>query len=205
MTNYEITRNLMRDEFTKYDQDEMIRKYDLEHDGDYLYIDFILHRYRIGRADGVVEWSDDGFEHAVEADFNESMTLYDLLCYGKEDRSLSGNFCMVNMLKGVVQSSGLGNSLYQKAADEFSGRTSELRKALAQMGELMNIKGDVAANIYPFSFFPMIVQFWDADEEFPANLKFMFDENVLQYMHYETLYYLMGHLIRRIKELMASQ
>ena len=149
-----------------------------------------------------MEWSEDGFATTVEADYNESMTIYDVLCYSKEDCRLSGNFCPVNMLKGIAQFSGSGGSLFQKAADEFSGKLRELEKACSVLGKPANMSGDVAAVLYPFSFLPVTIQYWEADEEFPANLKFMFDENILDYMHYETIYFMMGHMIARIKELM---
>ncbi len=55
----------------------------------------------------------------------------------------------------------------------------------------------------PFSFLPVILQFWEGDEEFPANLKFMFDENILQYIHYETIFYLLEHVTGRIQETMV--
>lgn len=200
MTNYEITRNLMREEFTKYDQQEMIGKYGLLHDEQYLYMEFMQHLYRIGRDNGVVEWSDDDFVNVTEADYSESMTIYDVLCYAKKDASLSGRYSMANGLKGTVHSSGLGDSLYQESAEEFAGKLDKLTAALTKFGERIDMKGDVAVKIDAFDFLPVIIQFWDADDEFPANLKFMFDENVMQFMHYETLYYLMGHMIRRIKE-----
>lgn len=201
-SNYDITRDKMRTEFLRYDQQRMISKYGLDHDDDYLYVDFTGHTYRIGRNTGIVEWSDDDFHTVQEGDFNESMILYDILCYAKDDCSLAGTYCMVNSLKGVVHSSGLGDSFYQKQAQKYGGHTDELKKACSVLGERIPMNGDVAAKLYPFSFLPVILQFWEADDEFPANLKFMFDENVLQYMHYETLYYLMGHLVNRINELM---
>lgn len=60
----------------------------------------------------------------------------------------------------------------------------------------------MAVKLYPFSFLPVILQYWDGDEEFPASLKFMFDEHILEYMHYETLFFMMEHILKRMKELM---
>lgn len=192
----------MREEFVKYDQKEMIWKFGLDSDETYLYIDFVLRNYRIHRRKGLVEWSEDNFVTAAEADYNESMTIYDVLCCSRENCCLSGNFCPASMLKGIVQSSGPGGSLFQKAADEFSGRSKELKKVCETLGKPVEISGDVAAVLYPFSFLPVIIQYWDADEEFPANLKFMFDENILDFMHYETLFFMMSHIISRMKELL---
>ncbi|MGI6069409.1 MAG: DUF3786 domain-containing protein [Blautia sp.] len=204
VSNYEIMRNQMRGEFSKYDQKKMIQKYSLKSDEEYLYIDFVLRHYRINRRNGVVEWSKDHFETIMEADYNESMTIYDVLCDSKDNCSLSGKYCSVNMLKGVVQSAAVGVGLFQKAADDFNGKKKELEYACGILGEKMNIKGDVAAKLYPFSFLPIILQYWEADDEFPANLKFMFDENILDYMHYETIFFMTGHIVNRIKEIMVE-
>ena len=43
----------------------------------------------------MVEWSENNFSKSIEADNNVSMTIYDILCYSKEDCSLSGNYCPV--------------------------------------------------------------------------------------------------------------
>ena len=39
-----------------------------------------------------------------------------------------------------------------------------------------------------------MVQFWFADEDFPAQLQFFWDKNALQYLRYETMYYALGLL-----------
>lgn len=204
LSNYEITKNKMRQKFTEYDQEKMIKKFSLKYDSDYLYITMMCRLYRIGRKTGMVEWSDDGFITAYEADFDESMTIYDILCYSKDDCCLSGNYCSVNMLKGTVKTSGagVGENCYQKYADELCGKSDKLLSVCNAFGEKVKMSGDVAVKIYPFSFLPVIIQYWEADDEFPANLKFMFDENILQYMHYETTYYLVNHIIKRIFEAM---
>ena len=201
-SNYEIMRNQMRGEFVKYNQQKMIEKFSLRNDEGSIYIDFMRREYRIHRKTGMVEWSEDRFSTSTEADYNESMTIYDILCYSKDDCSLSGNYCPVNMLKGTVKSSGVGSNMFQKAADGFSGKRKELETVCDIFGEKLELKGDVAAKLYPFTFLPVIIQYWEADEEFPANLKFMFDENILDYMHFETIFFMMGHIVKRIQEMM---
>ena len=204
ISNYEIMRNQMRREFVKYDQDRMIRKFSLRNDESYIYIVFLYREYRIDRITGVVEWSEDGFSTSIEADYNESMTIYDVLCYSKDDCCLSGNYCPVNMLKGTVKSSNVGSNMFQKSADGFNGKLKELETVCGIWGEKLDLNGDVAAKLYPFSFLPVIIQYWEADDEFPANLKFMFDENILDYMHFETIFFMMGHIVKRIQDMMET-
>lgn len=204
LSNYEIMRNQMRSEFIKYDQTKMIQKYSLKNDPEYLYLDFVLRHYRINRKNGMAEWSEDCFMNCMEADYNESMTIYDVLCYAKNTSGLSGKYCSLNMLKGTVKSSAPGSNMFQTAADFFNGKVKELGEVCELLGEKADIKGDVAAKLYPFSFLPVIIQYWEADDEFPANLKFMFDENILEYMHYETIFFMTGHLISRIQDMIRA-
>ncbi len=204
ISNYEIMRNQMRREFVKYDQGRMISKFSLRNDESYIYIVFLFREYRIDRITGVVEWSEDGFSTSIEADYNESMTIYDVLCYSKDDCCLSGNYCPVNMLKGTVKSSNVGSNMFQKSADGFNGKLKELETVCGIWGEKLDLNGDVAAKLYPFSFLPVIIQYWEADDEFPANLKFMFDENILDYMHFETIFFMMGHIVKRIQDMMET-
>lgn len=79
------------------------KKFSLRNDEGYIYIEFMLREYRFDRKTGVVEWSENNFSKSIEADNNVSMTIYDILCYSKEDCSLSGNYCPVieEMMKTI--------------------------------------------------------------------------------------------------------
>lgn len=60
--------------------------------------------------------------------------------------------------------------------------------------------GDMGYEIPVFPFFPLRLRFYYGDEEFPAQLSVLFDENTLQYMHYETTYYVVNCLMGRVHE-----
>lgn len=207
ISNYDITRDKMEKKFLEYDQQKMTNKFGLEYDDDYIYITFIARQYRVGRKTGRVEWSEDGFKSAVHGGFNESMTIFDVLCCSRDDCRISGKFTSINMLKGVAQTQHLGEGLNQGAADSFSGRIGALRSALLRLGgepSPVKTSADVDFTLYPFTFLPIEFRFWDADDEFPASMSILVDENILQYMHYETIYYMIGHLLERISELMEK-
>jgi hypothetical protein len=195
-------KNQMSSEFLKYDQKKMVEKFSLPCDEQYIYIRFVEREYRINRLTGVVTWSEDDFMTESEADYNEAMTIYDVLCYSKEGCTLSGKFCPTTMLKGVVQSTRNSGSFFQHTADEFSGKTERLSKAVEKIGQKTNLKGDVSAIIQAFDFLPITIQYWDGDEEFPAVLKFMVDENILDFMHFETVMFMLIHVLGRIQECM---
>ena len=192
----------MKLRFLEYDQDQMKEKFGLRMDEDYLYLSMLQVLYRVSRHTGVVEWSEDDFQTCTEAGFNDAMTVFDVLCDSKPYCRLSGKFCTVNMLKGTVHGSRPGGSMFRKEAEKFTGRVEELRTACEKLNGTKEKVGDVSYRLELFPFLPVILQFWDADDEFPASMQFLWDENVLDFLHYETLYYAMGSLLRRLERLM---
>lgn len=205
-SNYEIMKVQMQKEFLKYDQQTMIQKFQLYHDEEYLYIRFIGRDYRINRFSGVVEWSENQWKTCHAADYNEVMTIYDVLCYSKENCRLSGNFTPVNGLKSVVKTSknSTGGSLFRSMEQYFDQNFQGLKNACEKLGGKPEKIGDLSYRLLLFDFLPVILQFWQSDDEFPACLKLMWDENVLDFMHYETTWFAASHLWKRLKEEMEG-
>lgn len=200
-SNYEITLQDARKLFLCYKQSAMIEKFSLEHDEKYLYIPFVAQRHRIDRATGLVEWLDwTGTPH--EADFNASLSIYDVLCCSAPNCSLSGEFGPINSVAKNYHTRNLGGSIFDGCSSVFSENPDKLEKALIALGGAKEGKGDIAYRIHVFPFLPVRVQFWEADEDFPASLQLHWDMNTLQFLRYETTYYTAGHLLRRLRELM---
>jgi len=199
-SNYEIMRDRMEAEFAKYDQDTMIQKFGLKNDTNYIFIRFVGRDYRINRTTGRVEWFSEKRKAYIHADYNESMTIFDMLTYSKENCRLDGHFVSPNDFKGMVKSAFAGSDMFSRQAVYFTGKCEELKKACLKLGGKPGNVGDVSSTIPMFDFFPVIVQFWDADEEFEAVLKFMWDKNAIDYMHFETIAFATAHLISRLKE-----
>ena len=200
-SNYEKMKNSVNESFLQYDQANMIRKFSLQHDSDYLYIALIGRTYRINRHTGVICWSDDHFQTTHDANYNEVMTIYDVLCYSKENCHLAHEFVNLNSLS-TVRTGNLtaNNSFFQRTADSLNQKTAALRRACESLSGKPLSKGDVAYELPLFSFLPVIIRFWEADEEFPASLQILVDKNTLDYMHYETLMFALNHLFDRIRE-----
>lgn len=204
ISNYEKMKKKMQGHFLDFDQNTMIRRFSLEHDPEYLYIAFAGRPYRIRRTTGAVEWSEDGFVHAHEADYNEAMTIFDVLCCSKEGCCLSGEFVPVNSLPGVVAGARSGDGLFGDFAKLFDADPEGLRTACERLGGVLAGKADVGCQLNLFDFLPVRLNFWASDDEFPAKLRFLWDRNLLDFMHYETSYFAMFHLLGRLKELMGK-
>lgn len=59
----------------------------------------------------------------------------------------------------------------------------------------------MAYQLWLFPFLPVILRFWDADEDFPASLQVLLDQNTLDFIHYETLMFALSHLMQRLRQL----
>ena len=198
--NYERTRNEMRSEFLRYDQSAMLRRFPLDYDEDYISLPFLGMPCRVGRKTGIVElMREDQYE---EADFSLSMTVYDLLCNAKEGCRLSGRFVPHHGLKVQGSDVNVNAGFFKKDTSYYVGKSDALKKAFARLGESCDYAGDEAVLLHPFPFLPMILQFWEEDEEFPPTLKAMFDENILDYMHFETTFYMLGAVTGEIRRRM---
>lgn len=199
MSNYEITQRKMARAFAEYDQEAMIRKFQLSADGSYLYINFLSRPYRIHRRSGDVTWMDGG--NLREAGFNEAMTIYDVLCNSREDCAAGGEFATINHLMKAAGKPEHSGKLTEQQTRLFDHREAALARACEKLGGVKYGKGDVAYRLPLFDFLPAALQFWSSDDEFPASLQLLWDKNILDFMHFETVWYATAHLLDRLQEL----
>ncbi len=199
-SNYEKMKDQMAEVFLQYDQEKMIQKFELEHDKSYLYLYFIGRKYRIHRLTGAAAWSKDSFQTEEKADYNEAMTIYDVLCYSKEDCRLSHEWVNIDSCSSVQGGSlTKGNQFFGHAAEAFDGKEMAFAAACEKLGGRKINKGDAAYDIDMFPFLPVSLRYWASDEEFPASLQILVDKNILDYMHYETLMFAITHLLYRLR------
>lgn len=200
-SNYEKMKDEMAGAFLQYDQERMIRKFGLEHDGAFLYLRCLNRHYRINRQNGQVSWSEDAFRTEEKADYNEAMTIYDVLCCSGEDCHPAHEWVNVKSLSSVRGGTlEKGSDFFHNAGKYFEGKADALSRACEKLGGKRLEKGDAAYELPLFPFLSTIVRFWDSDEEFPASLQILVDKNILDYMHYETLMFAISHLLNRLKE-----
>ena len=206
VSNYEITKHRVQGDFLKYDQEKMIRKFALKHDEHYLYIKFVGHLYRINRANGLLEWSEDEFRTCVEGDFNEALTIYDLLCDSKENCTASGEYVNLQSLSALQSSSKkLGDGLFHGKDKVFDHKEKKLSEICEKLGGKKAGKGDVAYEIPLFDFLKCRIQFWNSDEDFDAQMQIFVDKKILDFIRYETVWYAVGHLMKRLTEKLETE
>jgi hypothetical protein len=129
------------------------------------------------------------------------MSIYDVLCYTKDGATLSGDWkTLSNLSPHSNFGAGSEKSLNSPVAKRFSGKTAELRNACIKLGGIAATKADVGFLFNAFSFLPVVFQYWDGDEEFEPRIIFLFDANTLDYIHFETAWYVGSHLLDIIEE-----
>lgn len=199
MDNYALSLEAARLHFLEYDPAVLAKRPGVESWGPYLTTRFLGAGTRIEQATGRVTFSYDSFETCWEADFEEALSVYDWLCDRKPDAAPTGEFCPVGSLPGVyVGGSGLsmtGGSLPAK----IDRNPEAFQAACKALGAAPVPLGDLGFRLDIFPDLPMLLKFYHSDEDFPATLTLLWDRNTLRFVRYETVYYIAGTLLERLK------
>jgi len=200
VNNYLIQAQQAKHWFTTYDQEKLIAKLKLHHDEDFLYVPMLSEEYRIHRKTGdICRETAQGWVDANS--FGEVMTLLDLVCDSREGRYLTGRW--KNMTDfGLMFHRNLTEAKNDPWADHFETNPEGFRRACESFGGIPYPRGDIAYVLELFDGLPILVQLWFGDEEFPACLRLLWDENALMYLKYETMHFFKGLLLEKLKERM---
>lgn len=201
-SNYEKQALEARKIFLQYDRENLGEKFGLIRKDGYLFIDLLGESYRIALNTGEILQEQEGAWN-VCLDFHRVMILYDILCYSAEHPQLSGEWKPLASLQ-VTGSNPSADPFTARTALSFSGRVPALKEACRRLnGEELSVpaSADACYQIPVFPFFPLIFQFWDGDEEFAPKIMLLWDKNSLDYMHFETLFYVVGLLLERLQTL----
>ena len=198
--NYAMQAEKAKESFLHYDQEALIRKFRLRADENYLYPVMLSDTYRLSRITGdLSRYAGDTWVDANS--HGEVMTLLDLLCDSRDDRFLTGRWKTMQ---------AFGNQFHRNlleqprdvTAEWFARNMDRFALACRSLGGTPVPMGDMGFGIELFDGLKIAVALWQADEDFPAALRYYWDENALMYIRYETMYFAVGLLNRRLKERM---
>lgn len=198
--NYKIQASQAKQHFLTYDQDRLIKKLKANADERYIYVQFLRDPYRLNRNTGDVERYLDG-KWVDGNSFGEVMTLLDLICDSREDRWLTGRWRSMGDM-GMQFHQNLLEEKRDKMADLVDKDPDCFRRACGAMGGRSIPGADISYAIELFDGLEICIQFWFGDDEFYPRLRYLWDENALQYLRYETMYYAVGLLQQRLREKM---
>lgn len=201
--NHEKVCEQWRQEFSHYDPARMINTLHLETDWEYLYLRYFQRPYRLCLENGVLDkkidekWSDQLY-------FNEAMAIYHFLHHTKDTPTISGSWVSSQAIDGVVSRRPTTDPLLDPFARKYSGKMDELRIACKQAGGNKLDTGDVG---YEFEAFPQVhlrLVFWDAEDDFPAQVQILVDRCVTDFIHYETIGCLIADLLDHLEKVSAA-
>ena len=215
--NYELSRDRAEKYFLQFDQEEIIRTHHLEADDRWIYTTFLQEDYRIDRETGHMQKSRDGFITTEEAGHGDTLTIFDFLCHNMTPHgaaeadaanraacTLSGKWAPVNSLKGRPKTVGVGSGLFESHSAIFDADQEGFAAACEKLGgEKMSV-GDIGYKIPVWGEVAVLIKFYAADDEFPAQTTVLFDENLLSFIFYETVFYMAMFVLERIAEEMRS-
>ena len=196
--NYQIQAAQAKARFLTYDQERLIEKFRLEHDDIYFYVNFLCKQYRVSRKTGDMEFR-DGDAWRDGNTYEEVMTLLDLLCDSRDDRWISGRWSNMQSF-GLQFHQNLLEEPRDPAAAYFDRAPERLRRACRALGGETIPGGDIGFSVELFDGLRIGVLFWAGDEEFLPRLRYLWDENAKQYIRYETMYFAVNLLMRRLRE-----
>lgn len=193
--NYAIQAAQAKRRFLTYDQGEVTAKFSLKTDENFLYVNLLCQQYRISRTIGDMD-RQVGAQWMDANSYEEVMTLLDLLCDSRADRSLAGRW--KNM-------ASFGRQFHRDLLETRDPRAERIERDPAgfiRCCEALGGRKEPGADIsYSFDFFdglPVCIQFWHGDEDFFPRIRFLWDENADRYLRYETMYFAVELLCRRI-------
>ncbi len=133
------------------------------------------------------------------ANFCEALTIFDWLCDARPDASAAWEFCPITSLPGIfVRGSGLTMN-FTALAEKFDQNPAAFAAAVENVSGKPLPLGDMGCQIMAFPNLPLQLKFYHADEDFPASITPLWDKNILQFIRYETIYYLAGCLRERLR------
>lgn len=198
--NYDLQVDIAKRIFLDYDQAQLVRKYALDADERYIYLTYLNAPCRICRkTGGIEEQSGEAWQEC--RNFGTVMTVYDLLCYHKGETApgIFHQWCAVGtfVVTGVTQT----DTFTKKYAQHFDGKLEALKTACEKLGGILQTPvagADLTCKFQVTPFFPVLLQFWEGDEEFPPKLLILWDRNADSFLHFETTFYLQGDLLERL-------
>ena len=212
LSDYEEIEKQWHSEFTDYNPDRVMKILNLERDDMYLYIRYFQTLYRMNLKNGVLEKQtepeselpgENGWTGCVY--FNESMVIYHLLHYVKDHPENSGVWIPNSRLDTrAARNDQREDLLFTSFCTQFSGKTDLLELACKKLnGTPVQTKADLSYQFHAFPQVPLQLLFWDADEDFPAQVQILVDQHITDYVHLETTGCMVSDLFERLNDVLS--
>ena len=183
--NYEMLRRHWAAKIAEMDFPALAKRFDLRYDGEALYITYFAREYRVAKKTGEITCVDAPEERVA---YDSVMAIWHLFWYSRPEAKVRGEFVPFRGVKRAAPfEAAYVRTILEPFARAFTGKTELLRLACEKLGGRPIRQGDVGYEIDAFSCMPLCITFWDADEEFEAQANILFDADITDFMHEETV------------------
>lgn len=195
---YELTCEKWRMRFLEMDHEALAERFHLEQDEEALYIIFFNQRYRLDKKNGMITLEE---EPERKLAFNTIISIYNLFYYALPEAKVKGEFVPFRQVKRAAPfDPAFQRTILAPLAKTFEGRADALDAACRALhGEPVR-QGDVGYVIQAFECVPLTVIFWDGDDEFSSQSNILFDADITDFLHEETVVCVAAALVKRLAE-----
>ncbi len=200
-TEQEATCQKWRVQFSGFDPALAVKNIGATQDGDYVCLTYAKQKFRLNTKNGVLE-KEVGGAYQEQMSMNEALVVYHVLGDVQETPIFVGEWILQTQLDPVSYRSGNRTDPMLKAfAAEFMGKTAELEAKFKEYGGVpFDTNADLGYEFAPFPFAKMRLEFFDADEDFPATLNIYVDKGITSYMHFEAVGCMEADLLGKITD-----
>lgn len=196
--NYKALCEKWREIYLGLNQEELERRFGLRSDQEARYITYFNQEYRLDKKSGKLSLVSNPEQ---ELSFHAVMMIYHLFYYSKPEAKVRGEFVPFRQVKRAAPfERAYIRNILEPLAKAFDGHTEELRRACEALRGQPVSQGDVGYRIQAFDCMPLVLVFWDGDEEFPAQANILFDADITDFLHEETVVSAASELFRRLSE-----
>lgn len=196
--NYKMLCEKWRLIYLDLDREELARRFGLKSDEQAYYIVYFNQTYRLDKKSGMLTLLGDPDR---ELAFHTVMAVYHLFYYSRPGARVSGRFVPFREVKRAAPfDAAFRRTILEPLAAAFEGHAEEMRQACLALGGSPVPQGDVGYQIEAFGCMPLQVVFWDGDEEFHAQANILFDADITDFLHEETVVCIASDLFRRLTE-----
>lgn len=184
-SNYDKVIETWRQKFLTMDIDEIVKKFNLKRDEKAIYITYFSKEFCIDLITGKITLVED---EKKKLNFNTIMNIYNMFHYSIANPVASGNLVPFRQVKRVYPfEDAYKRTILSRFVELFAGKTDLLEEACKKLNGTPFGKADVGYILPVYPFLNIAVTFWDADDEFDAQVNMLFDSNITDFMHEENV------------------
>jgi len=154
--------------------------------------------YVIEASDGTIHEASDWNK---ELEFQTLMSIYHIFYYSRENPRNANIWIPFRDVKRAAPfAEAFQRQTLEPFAKAFDGKAEKLQAAGEKLGFLRLCQSDVGFQAMAFPCMPLQFLFWDGDDEFGAQTNILFDANITDFVHEETVVMIADQGVRRLIE-----